>query len=79
VDALHESAQTSLDVPMRAHERGIAPSPENLRQSGSYNDAIPTKRRPTWDRVLPGQSDFETRPPRIHATRAQHVHRNRQT
>jgi hypothetical protein len=43
VDALHQSAQTSLDVPMRAHERGIAPSPENARQSGSYNDAIPHK------------------------------------
>jgi hypothetical protein len=43
VEALHQSAQTSLDVPMRAHERGIAPSPENSRQSGRYNEAIPHK------------------------------------
>jgi len=40
---LHQSAQTSLDVPMRAHERGIAPSPENSRHSGRYNEAIPKK------------------------------------
>jgi len=74
VDALHQSAQTDLDVPMRAHERGVVPSPENPRQSDSYDDAIPTKRRPISDCVLPGQSDFETTPPRTHATVAQHVH-----
>jgi hypothetical protein len=72
-DALRRSAQTSVDVPMCAHERGIAPSPENPCKSGRYNDAIARKRRLCKPRVLPGQSMPRSTVSPLRATRAQRV------
>jgi hypothetical protein len=75
-DASLRTARTGLDVPMCAHERGIAPSPENPRKSGRYNDAIARKRRLRQPRVLPGQSMSRSTVSPLRATRAQHVRVN---